>query len=96
MTIDIDNVGDDVEASAKRLLSGGYMAANEYNEEDHDDPDMAQLIKDQISAARAIGNLSILVRRLSCALRKASPDHDLPNKADDYIHRKGLGGSILR
>lgn len=94
--IDIDNVGNDVEASAKRLLSGAYMAVKEYNEEDHDDPDMAQLIKDQISAARAIGDLSMLVRRLSRALRKAVPDHDLPGKADDYIRRKGLGGSILR
>jgi len=41
-------------------------------------------------------DLSALVVRLARALRKASPDHDLPKKALDYLDNNGLQGSVLR
>lgn len=107
MTIDIDNVGDDVDDAIDRLSTFYERAAIEYNEEDNDDPELKQVIEDALLVSRTLAasirdrdsmvmDLSTLVRRLSYCLRKVAPDHDLPDKADDYIKRKGLGGSILR
>mgnify|MGYP001567229262 CR=1 FL=1 len=43
-----------------------------------------------------LDDLAALVRRLAHSLRKAAPDNDLPEKALDYLLRKGLQGSPLR
>ena len=45
---------------------------------------------------RDTGDLSALVVRLARALREVAPDHDLPEKALDYLQRNGLCGSPLR
>jgi hypothetical protein len=46
--------------------------------------------------AQTLDDLSALVVRLVRALRKASPDGDLPEKALGYLYRKGLAPSVLR
>ena len=43
-----------------------------------------------------VDDLSMLVRQLVHALRKASPDNALAERAMDYLKRKGLQGSPLR
>jgi len=45
---------------------------------------------------RNVGDLAMLVARLVRALRKAAPEHELPEKAMDYLRRNGLCGSPLR
>ena len=45
---------------------------------------------------RDTGDLAALVARLVRALRKAAPEHDLPERALDYLKREGLCGSPLR
>lgn len=54
---------------------------------------------DELEACKAdavAGDLSMLVRQLVQALRKVAPDHALPDKALEYLKRKGLQGSPLR
>jgi hypothetical protein len=43
-----------------------------------------------------VDDLAALVARLAHSLRQAAPDNDLPDKAVDYLRRKGLQGSPLR
>lgn len=43
-----------------------------------------------------VDDLRTLVARLANSLRKAAPDNDLPDKALDYLQRKGLAPSALR
>jgi hypothetical protein len=43
-----------------------------------------------------VGDLAMLVARLSRKLRKATPADDLPAQALDYLNRNGLRGSPLR
>lgn len=43
-----------------------------------------------------VGDLAMLVSRLSRKLRKATPEDDLPAQALDYLNRNGLSGSPLR
>jgi hypothetical protein len=43
-----------------------------------------------------VDDLAMLVRRLAHSLRQAAPSNDLPDKALDYLQRKGLQGSPLR
>lgn len=43
-----------------------------------------------------VGDLSMLVARLSRKLRKAAPADELPAQALDYLSRNGLNGSPLR
>jgi hypothetical protein len=45
---------------------------------------------------KIVDDLSQLVSRLVQALRKASPDNDLSEKAMDYLKRNDLLGSPLR
>ena len=45
---------------------------------------------------REIGDLSMLVRQLASSLRKAAPEHSLPDRAIDYLRRHNLQGSPLR
>lgn len=45
---------------------------------------------------READDLVALVQRLARDLRKAAPDNGLPEKAMDYLRRKGLQGSPLR
>lgn len=46
--------------------------------------------------AECVGDLSALVRQLVHKLSKAEPGSDLPERAMDYLKRKGLQGSPLR
>lgn len=48
------------------------------------------------NSSSCVDDLSALVRQLVHRLRKAAPDNDLPEKALDYLKRKGLQGSPLR
>jgi hypothetical protein len=48
------------------------------------------------AANALVDDLSVLVVRLVRALRKASPESDLPAKALDYLYRKDLAPSVLR
>ena len=43
-----------------------------------------------------VDDLAALVARLAHSLRQAAPDNDLPEKAVDYLRRKGLQGSPMR
>lgn len=47
-------------------------------------------------ASGELDDIAALVRRLAHALRKAAPDHDLPENALDYLKRKGLDTSPFR
>lgn len=58
--------------------------------------DLRLLVSERDTAAGQVGDLSMLVRQLVQALRKAAPDHALPDKALGYLKRKGLQGSPLR
>lgn len=63
------------------------------------DPDCASCERAQQDYAkleREADDLVALVQRLARELRKAAPDHALPEKALDYLRRKGLQGSPLR
>lgn len=52
--------------------------------------------KDYAELEREADDLAALVARLAHALRKAAPGNDLPEKAMDYLRRKGLQGSPMR
>ena len=52
--------------------------------------------KDYEELEKVVGDLALLVKRLSHSLRKASPDNALPEKALDYLKRKELLGSPVR
>lgn len=56
--------------------------------------EMAQ--KDYAELERVTDDLAALVRQLVRSLREAAPQHDLPDKALDYLKRKGLQGTPLR
>lgn len=43
-----------------------------------------------------IGDLAMLVRRLSVVVTRVSPQNTIPNQALDYLRRKELLGSPLR
>lgn len=57
---------------------------------------VAAIVADRQRLEGEVGDLSMLVRQLVQALRKAAPDHVLPDKALDYLKRKGLQGSPMR
>lgn len=52
--------------------------------------------EDENSSGAMVGDLVMLVRKLVHALRKAAPDHGMPDRAVDYLVRHGLQGSPLR
>ena len=52
--------------------------------------------QDYAELERVTDDLAALVRQLVRSLRKAAPQHALPDKAMDYLKRKGLQGSPLR
>lgn len=52
--------------------------------------------QDYAELERVTDDLATLVRQLVRQLRKAAPQHALPDKALDYLKRKGLQGSPLR
>ena len=58
--------------------------------------DLRMLVGERDMAQGQVGDLSMLVRQLVQALRKAAPDYVLPDKAMDYLKRKGLKGSPMR
>lgn len=43
-----------------------------------------------------VPDLAMLVRRMANAIKKVYPDSQLAIRAEEYIDRNGLGGSILR
>lgn len=45
---------------------------------------------------RLVEDLSMLVIRLVCALKKIEPDNKLTHQAANYLERQGLQGSPLR
>jgi hypothetical protein len=49
-----------------------------------------------VPAAPIKEDLAVLVRKLAYSLRKASPEHTLPNQAIEYLRRHDLQGSPLR
>lgn len=53
---------------------------------------IAELEKD----AQTVDDLAMLTRKLIVALRKAAPNDVLPERAVDFLQRRGLQGSILR
>ncbi len=48
------------------------------------------------ASEQKIGDMAMLIRQLSSALKKANPDSGLPKKAMDYLRRHSLQGSVLR
>ena len=52
--------------------------------------------QDYAELERVTDDLAALARQLVRSLRKADPQHALPDKAIDYLKRKGLQGSPLR
>jgi hypothetical protein len=43
-----------------------------------------------VEAAKVVDDLAQMVKQLARSLRKATPDNALPDKALDYLKRKGL------
>lgn len=63
----------------------------------HEDYDALLAERDELRKdAECVGDLSALVRQLVHKLSKAEPGSDLPERAMDYLKRKGLQGSPLR
>lgn len=63
------------------------------------DPDCTacqQAQKDYKELDKIAGDLAVLVVRLSRALRKASPDNDLPTAAMDYLKKNDFDCDPLR
>lgn len=87
--VDIQVERDQLRAEVAGLRTG-YEAYEQVNAE----------LKAENEALRnsssCVDDLSALVRQLVHRLRKAAPDNDLPEKALDYLKRKGLQGSPLR
>jgi hypothetical protein len=54
-----------------------------------------ELVNESIPIPKA-EDMALLVARLARALHRADPDHALPDRAEDYLRRHGLGGSLLR
>jgi len=63
---------------------------------DSDCASCARALKDYRELESVTDDLTLLVRRLAHALRKAAPGNDLAAKALDYLKRHGMEGSILR
>lgn len=78
----------------------GYAAPRENDmSEEIFDPDCGaceRAQQDYAELERVTDDLAALVRQLVRSLRKAAPQHALPDKALDYLKRKGLQGSPLR
>ena len=53
-------------------------------------------VDETVARLNMMDDLTALVARLAHSLRQATPDNDLPEKAVDYLRRKGLQGSPLR
>jgi len=74
------------------------LPENDMNEEIYDPAcgacERAQ--QDYAELERVTDDLAALVRQLVRSLREAAPQHALPDKAMDYLKRKGLQGSPLR
>lgn len=58
--------------------------------------DLAQRTGEVRELAGVVDDLCALAKQFVQRLRKAAPDSDLPEKAMDYLKRKGLQGSPLR
>ena len=54
------------------------------------------MIDQAIEEEKTVEELVLLVIRLVHALRKANPNHDLSDKAMDYLKRNGILMSALR
>ena len=50
----------------------------------------------QTPEEKAMDEMAMMIRKLVRALRKAAPEHDLPQKTLDYLKRKGLQGRVFR
>ena len=50
----------------------------------------------QTPEEKAMDEMAMMIRKLVRALRKAAPEHDLPQQALDYLTRKGLQGRVFR
>jgi predicted RNase H-like nuclease (RuvC/YqgF family) len=57
---------------------------------------LAQRTGEVRELADVVDDLSALTKRFVQRLRKAAPGNDLPEKALDYLKRKGLQGSTMR
>lgn len=73
--------------SANRIKSALYLLEAAEKEEHPWPPAVA---------AQDVDELAMLVRKLVHSLRKAAPDHDLPQRAMDYLASRGLQGNPLR
>lgn len=58
--------------------------------------ELAQRTGEVRELAGVVDDLSALTKQFVQRLRKGAPDSDLPEKAMDYLRRKGLQGSPLR
>lgn len=58
--------------------------------------DCKEAAKDYAELDKIAGDLAVLVVRLVRALRKASPDNDLPEKAMDYLNKHDFDCEPLR
>lgn len=96
-------VGLELIAEIDRLRDSHQQVCENYNKVSYASEERGKQI-DQLKAenealrngAACVDDLSALVRQLVQRLRKAAPENDLPEKALDYLKRKGLQGSPLR
>ena len=101
-------VADPAVFSASYEAAGGKQAterqetSHPQNTEDNERSKAAQEQKamsippNQTPESQAMDEMAMMIRKLAQALRKAAPEHDLPQKALDYLKRKGLQGRVFR
>lgn len=97
---DTDNTS---KAQYRRMFQAACEALGEIGDALGCDPDtggaqhiLTAIARKEAQAGKTVDDLAALVRRLAHALRKATPGHELPGRALDYLKRKGLQGTPLR
>lgn len=55
-----------------------------------------EAVKDYKELEKVVDDLAQLVKRLAHALKKSTPNNDLPKKALDYLRREQILGEPMR
>lgn len=81
----------------KRKRAGDFQhAANDLQPQAIPEEKKMSIPPNQTPEEKAMDEMAMMIRKLAQALRKAAPEHDLPQKTLDYLKRKGLQGRVFR
>lgn len=81
----------------KRKRAGDFQhAANDLQPQAIPEEKEMSIPLNQTPEEKELDEMAMMIRKLAQALRKAAPEHDLPQKALDYLKRKGLQGRVFR